>query len=65
MGQQKTRKQSIYRLAKSRERKTRFKQVRCIKGDDGKILFIQQDIKDRWKSCSYKFSNEGHWVYQL
>ena len=45
----------IYKLAKSRERKTRdVNQVKCIKGDDSTILENDEETKDRWKRYSEK-----------
>ena len=52
---------NIYRLAKSRERKTRdLDQVRCIKDEEEEMLVTEQDIKERWKNYFHKLFNEGN-----
>lgn len=44
---------NIYKLAKLREKKNRdFSQVKCIKGDDSRVLVKDEEIKDRWKRIS-------------
>ena len=41
----------VFNLAKARERKTRdLGCVKCIKGEDGKVLVEEAEIKDRWRS---------------
>jgi hypothetical protein len=43
----------IYRMAKSRERKTRdIIQVKCIKDATERLLTKDEDIKNRWRSIS-------------
>jgi hypothetical protein len=43
----------IYRIAKSRERKTRdIIQVKCIKYATEQLLTKDEDIKNRWRSIS-------------
>ena len=43
------------------ERKTRaLDQVQRIKNEEGKVLVIEQDIKERGKSYFHKLFNEGH-----
>ena len=34
-------------------------QVKCIKDEEGKVLVIDKDIKERWKSYFYKLFNDG------
>jgi hypothetical protein len=49
----------IYRMAKSRERKTRdIIQAKCIKDETERLLIKDEDIKNRW--CEYfdKLFNE-------
>ena len=41
----------IYKLAKLRERKTKdFKYIKCVKGEDERVLIKEEEIKERWKS---------------
>ena len=50
----------IYRIAKSRERRTRdLDQVKCIKDKDGEVLAQEEKINERWKSYFYELFNEG------
>jgi len=52
---------NIYKLAKSRERKTRdLNQVKCIKGEDAKVLVKDEEIKERWKFYFEKLLNENN-----
>ncbi|KAM2958878.1 hypothetical protein FF1_028774 [Malus domestica] len=52
---------NIYKLAKSREKKTRdLNQVRCIKDEDGKVLATENAVKDRWRGYFHNLFNEGH-----
>ncbi|KAH1197968.1 Craniofacial development protein 2 [Glycine max] len=52
---------SIYRLAKSRERKTRdLDQVKCVKDEEGKVLVHEKDIKERWKAYFHNLFNDGY-----
>ncbi|KAI8564244.1 hypothetical protein RHMOL_Rhmol03G0166800 [Rhododendron molle] len=51
----------IYKLAKSRERRTRdVSQVKCIKDSDSVVLVKDEAIRDRWKSYFEKLLNEKH-----
>jgi len=41
----------VFKLAKAREKKTRdLGCIRCIKGEDGKVLVEETEIKERWRS---------------
>jgi hypothetical protein len=49
----------IYRMAKSRERKTRdIIQVKCIKDATEQLLTKDEDIKNRWREYFDKLFNE-------
>jgi hypothetical protein len=49
----------IYRMAKSRERKTRdIIQVKCIKNKKERLLTKDEDIKNRWREYFDKLFNE-------
>jgi hypothetical protein len=49
----------IYRMAKSRERKTRdIIQVKCIKHATERLLTKDEDIKNRWREYFNKLFNE-------
>jgi hypothetical protein len=49
----------IYRMAKSRERKTRdIIQVKCIKDETERLLTKDEDIKNRWREYFDKLFNE-------
>jgi hypothetical protein len=49
----------IYRMAKSRERKTRdIIQVKCIKDATERLLTKDEDIKNRWREYFDKLFNE-------
>jgi hypothetical protein len=49
----------IYRMAKSRERKTRdIIQVKCIKDATERFLTKDEDIKNRWREYFDKLFNE-------
>jgi hypothetical protein len=49
----------IYRMAKSRERKTRdIIQVKCIKDATERLLSKDEDIKNRWREYFDKLFNE-------
>jgi hypothetical protein len=49
----------IYRMAKSRERKTRdIIQVKCIKDATERLLTKDEDIKNRWQEYFDKLFNE-------
>jgi hypothetical protein len=49
----------IYRMAKSRERKTRdIIQVKCIKDETERLLTNDEDIKNRWREYFDKLFNE-------
>jgi hypothetical protein len=51
--------QDIYRMAKSRERKTRdIIQVKCIKDETERLLTKDEDIKNRWREYFDKLFNE-------
>jgi hypothetical protein len=48
-----------YRMAKSRERKTRdIIQVKCIKDATERLLTKDEDIKNRWREYFDKLFNE-------
>jgi hypothetical protein len=50
----------IYRIAKSRERKTRcIIQVKCINDATERLLTKDEDIKNRWREYFDKLFNEG------
>jgi hypothetical protein len=52
-------KKDIYRMAKSRERKTRdIIQVKCIKDATERLLTKDEDIKNRWREYFDKLFNE-------
>jgi hypothetical protein len=52
-------KNDIYRMAKSRERKTRdIIQVKCIKNTTERLLTKDEDIKNRWQEYFDKLFNE-------
>jgi hypothetical protein len=49
----------IYRMAKSRERKTRdIIQINCIKDETERLLTKDEDIKNRWREYFDKLFNE-------
>ncbi|KAM3395257.1 hypothetical protein P3S68_004262 [Capsicum galapagoense] len=49
----------LFRLAKARERKGRdLDQVRCIKGEDGRVLVKDRHIKNRWQSYFHRLLND-------
>jgi hypothetical protein len=49
----------IYRMAKSRKRKTRdIIQIKCIKDATERLLTKDEDIKNRWRKYFDKFFNE-------
>jgi hypothetical protein len=49
----------IYRMAKSRERKTRnIIQVKCIKDEIERLLTKDEDIKNRWQEYFNKLFNK-------
>ena len=49
----------LFRLAKARERKGRdLDQVRCIKGEDGRVLVEDGHIKKRWQSYFHRLLND-------
>jgi hypothetical protein len=50
----------IYRMAKSRDRKTRdIVQVKCIKDETEQLLIKDEDIKNRWREYFDELFNEG------
>jgi hypothetical protein len=50
---------SIYRMDKSRERKTRgITQAKCIKDESERLLTKYEDIKNRWQEYFDKLFNE-------
>jgi hypothetical protein len=54
-------KKGIYRMVKSRERKSRvIIQVKCIKDATGRLLTKDDDIKNRWREYFDKLFNEDH-----
>ncbi|KAF3631922.1 ATP-dependent RNA helicase A-like protein [Capsicum annuum] len=49
----------LFRLAKAREKKGRdLDQVRCIKGEDGRVLVEDGHIKKRWQSYFHRLLND-------
>jgi hypothetical protein len=49
----------VYRMAKSRERKTRdIIQVKCIKDEMERLLIKDEDIKNKWQEYFNKLFNE-------
>ncbi|KAF3624282.1 putative pre-mRNA-processing factor 6-like [Capsicum annuum] len=49
----------LYRLAKAREWKGRdLEQVKCIKGEDGRVLVEDGHIKKRWQEYFHRILNE-------
>jgi hypothetical protein len=49
----------IYRMAKSKERKTRdIIQVKCINNETERLLTKDEDIKNRWREYFDKLFNE-------
>jgi hypothetical protein len=55
----KEREKNIYRMAKSRERKTRdIIQVKCIKDETERLLAKDEDIKNKWREYFDKLFNE-------
>jgi hypothetical protein len=49
---------NIYKLAKTREMKTRdLNGVKCIKDEDQRVLVKEEQIKERWKSYFDKLFN--------
>jgi len=54
-----------FKLARAREKRTRdLGCVRCIKGEDGKVLVEEVEIRDRWRSYFPKLFN-GEDEYSL
>ena len=48
----------VFKLARARERKTRdLGVVRCIKDEDGKVLYEDVEIKGRWQMFFAKLLN--------
>ena len=48
----------IYRIARTRERKTRdLCTVRCVKDEDQKVLVRDEEIKERWREYFDKLFN--------
>ena len=48
----------MFKLARAREKRTRdLGCVRCIKGEDGKVLVEEVEIRDRWRSYFSKLLN--------
>ncbi|KAF3639557.1 hypothetical protein FXO38_22586 [Capsicum annuum] len=53
--EEKDREKRLYRLAKARERKGRdLDQVKCIKGEDGRVLVEDVYIKKKWQKYFHK-----------
>ena len=49
----------LYRIAKTRERKGRdLDQVKCIKGEDGKVFVEDVPIMKIWQSYFHKLLND-------
>jgi hypothetical protein len=53
---------NIYRMTKSRERKTKdIIQVKCIKDETKRLLNKDKDIKNRWREYFDKLFDERQW----
>jgi hypothetical protein len=53
---------NIYRMTKSRERKTKdIIQVKCIKDETKRLLNKDEDIKNRWREYFDKLFDERQW----
>jgi len=51
-------KKDVFKLARDTEKKRRdLKNVRCIKGDDGKVLVEEAHVRVSWQSYFSKLSN--------
>lgn len=49
---------NIYKLARTREKKSRdLGNVRCNKSEDNRVLIIENDIKESWKNYFHKLYN--------
>jgi hypothetical protein len=56
----------IYRMAKSRESKTRYIiQVKCIKDETERLLTKYEDIKNRWREYFDKLFNEDSGILSI
>jgi len=53
----------VFKLARTREKKTRDPTcIRCIKGEDGKVLVEEVEIRERWRSYfSRPFNGENEY----
>jgi len=50
----------VFKLSRAREKKTRdLENVRCIKGEDGKVLVEEIKIRERWRSYFSMLFNGG------
>ena len=50
----------VFKLARARERKTRdLECIRRIKGDDGKVLVQEAEIRERWRNYFCRLFNGG------
>ncbi|MDE1715659.1 hypothetical protein PWG14_24655 [Chromobacterium amazonense] len=50
----------MYKLAIQRDRRSKdIVQVRCIKDENNKVLFLENDIENRWMRYFDKLFNEG------
>ncbi|MEJ4568238.1 hypothetical protein SJ939_15570, partial [Enterococcus faecium] len=50
----------MYKLANQRDRRSKdIVQVRCIKDENNKVLFLEKDIENRWMRYFDKLFNEG------
>jgi len=48
----------VFKLARARERKSRdLECVRCIKGEDGRVLVEETEIRKRWQSYFFRILN--------
>jgi len=48
----------VFNLARAKERKTRdLGWVRCIKGEDGRVLVEETEIRERWRSYFSRLLN--------
>ena len=48
----------MFKLVRARERKTRDPgYVRCIKGEDGRVLVEETEIRERWRNYFSRLLN--------
>jgi len=54
-------KEEVFKLARAREREKKTRDlgnVRCVKGEDGKVLVEETKIRERWRSYFSLFFND-------